>query len=114
MTPLWWNSFPDVLHHNDINSCAALRGMKFNPKKCKDMIIDFLHCKPCNPSPLWIGPSCLEQVVSYKLLGINISNNLSLDAHCTYMVKKKPTKGYMQSGSLKDVVFLAPRCIIRS
>lgn len=37
-----------------------------NPKKCKDIVIDFLHYKPCEPAPLMIGSLALEQVGSYK------------------------------------------------
>ena len=77
-----------------MHSYANFRGMKLNPKKCKDMIIDFLQYKPSNPNPLRIGPMELEQVQSYKLLGVYVSNNLTWDVHCNYIVKKANKRLY--------------------
>ena len=50
--------------------------MKLNPKKCKEMLINFLH----NPNflfrPIQIGNNIIERVITYKSLGVILSSDL--------------------------------------
>ena len=61
----------------DICSYASSHGMKLNPSKCKELRIDFLQYKPSDLPPLQMSGSIIEQVSSYKLLGVHLSHNLS-------------------------------------
>ena len=62
--------------------------MKLNPPKCKELRIDFLQYKPSGLPPLEISGSVIEQVSSYKLLGVYLSHNLSWSIHCDYTVNR--------------------------
>ena len=72
----------------DICSRASSHGMKLNPSKCKELRIDFLQHKPSDLPPLLMSGSVIEQVPSYKLLGVHLSHNLSWSIHCDYIVKR--------------------------
>ena len=72
----------------DICSYASSHGMKLNPSKCKELRIDFLQYKPSDLPPLQLSGSIIEQVPSYKLLGVHLSHNLSWSIHCDYIVKR--------------------------
>ena len=72
----------------DICSYASSHGMKLNPSKCKELRIDFLQYKPSDLPPLQMSGSIIEQVPSYKLLGVHLSQNLSWSIHCDYIVKR--------------------------
>ena len=61
--------------------------MKLNSKKCKEMIINFMQYSPFPPGPLTIGGSVIERVVTYKLLGVYISEDLSWNVHRAYSQK---------------------------
>jgi hypothetical protein len=81
-----------------------MRGMRLNPKKCKEMVIDFLQYKPCELRTLVIGNAGtsnapLETVDSYKLLGVHISKDLSWNTHCDYIVKKANKRLYEEMWS---------------
>ncbi len=51
--------------------------MKLNPTKCKEMLVNFL----CNPNflitPIQIGSHVVEQVKTYKFLGVIMSSDLN-------------------------------------
>ena len=66
---------------SDIYTYASLRGMKLNLKKCKEMIINFMQYSPFPPVPLTVGGSVIERVLTYKLLGVYISEERSHRAH---------------------------------
>ena len=68
--------------------------MKLNPKKCKQMVIDFLQYKSTCSSPLLIGGALIERVSRYKLLGDILSNDLSWNAHCEYIYDKATKRLY--------------------
>ena len=72
----------------DICSRASSHGMKLNPSKCKELRIDFLQYKPSDLPPLLMSGSVIEQVPSYKLLGVHLSHNLSWSIHCYCIVKR--------------------------
>ena len=69
----------------DICSYASSHGTKLNPSKCKELCIDFLQYKSSDLPPLQMSGSVIEQVSSYKLLGVHPSRDLSRSIHCNYM-----------------------------
>ena len=79
---------------SDIYTYAFLRGMKLNPKKCKEMIINFMQYSPFPPAPFTVGGSVIDRVVTYKLLGVYISEDLSWNAHIEHIVKKANKRFY--------------------
>ena len=79
----------------DICSYASSHGMKLNPSKCKELRIDFLQYKPSDLPPLQMSGSIIEQVPSYKLLGVHLSHNLSWSIHCDYIVKRARKRLYV-------------------
>ena len=68
---------------SDIYTYASLRGMKLNSKKCKEMIINFMQYSPV-----------IERVVTYMLLGVYISDDLSWNVHIEHIVKKANKRLY--------------------
>ena len=66
-----------------------------NPSKCKELRIDFLQYKPSDLPPLQMSGSIIEQVPSYKLLGVHLSHNLSWSIHCDYIVKRARKRLYV-------------------
>ena len=73
---------------SDTYTYASLTGMKLNSKKCKEMIINFMQYSPFPPVPLTVGGSVIERVVTYKLFGVYISEDLSWNVHIEHIVKK--------------------------
>ena len=66
---------------NEINEFTTCRGMRLNPKKSKEMEINFLK-------PLEVGDTAAKRVDKYKLLGVYISSDLSWNEHVDFIVKK--------------------------
>ncbi|XP_068749040.1 uncharacterized protein [Montipora capricornis] len=79
---------------SDSYTYASLRGMKLNLEKCKEMIINFMQCSPFPPVPLTVGSSVIERVLTYKLLGVYISEDLSWNVHIEHIVKKANKRLY--------------------
>ena len=71
-----------------IYTYVSLKGMKLNSKKCKEMIINFKQYSSFYPVPFTVGGSVIERVVTYKLLGVHISEDLSWNVHIEHIVKK--------------------------
>ena len=86
----------------DIFSYASSHGMKLNPSKCKELRIDFLQYKPSDLPPLQMSGSIIEQVPSYKLLGVHLSHNLSWSIHCDYIVKRACKRYYVLGVLMKS------------
>lgn len=80
---------------DDTQKFAVRNNMSLNPPKCKSMIIDFLHYNSCEISPILTGGSIVEQVTSFKLLGVFISNDLTWNIHCDYILKKSNKRLYI-------------------
>ena len=80
--------------------------MKLNSKKCKEMIINFMQYSPFPPDPLTVGGYVIERVVTYKLLGVYISDDLSWNVHIEHIVKKANKRLYALRG-LKKVASLS-------
>ena len=61
---------------DDIHAFAVNNNMRLNPRKCKSMTVDFLHYNSCVPRPIAVGESDIEQVSTFKLLGVHLSEDL--------------------------------------
>ena len=58
-----------------------------------------------SPSPLTVGGSVIERVLTYKLLGVYISEDLSWNVHIEHIVKKANKRLYAQRTLKKEVTF---------
>ena len=61
--------------------------MQLNPDKCKELRISF-NAKPRSIDPIVVNGKELEVVTNFKLLGLNINNNLTWNHHIDDVVKK--------------------------
>ena len=52
------------------------------------MSVDFLHYNSYTPPPITTCGTIIEEVSSFKLLGVNLSDDLSWGVHCGCVVKK--------------------------
>ena len=68
--------------------------MKLNPKKCKEMLINFMQNDNFTIRPIVLGNNTVECVTTYKLLGIIISNDLKWNEHIDYISKKASKRLY--------------------
>ena len=73
---------------------ATERGMRLNPKKCREMVINFLQFQPTQLGPLQLMGSVVKRVNSYRILGIHVTNDLSWNVHIDYVLRKR-TNGSM-------------------
>ena len=79
---------------DDIDAFAVNNNMRLNPGKCKSMTVDFLHYNSCVPRPIAVGGSDIQQVSTFKLLGVHLSEDLTWAVHCDYIVKKANRRLY--------------------
>ena len=79
---------------DDIHAFAVNNNMRLNPRNCKSMTVDFLHYNSCVPRPVAVGGSDIEQVSTFKLLGVHLSENLTWAVHCDCRVKKANRRLY--------------------
>ncbi len=79
---------------SDIHEFANEHKMKLNPKKCKEMLINFLHNPNFLLRPIQIGNNIIERVTTYKSLGVILSSDLKWNPHIEYIVKKANKKLY--------------------
>ena len=68
--------------------------MCLNPPKCKMMAIDFLHYNSFQCPPAATCDCILEEVKSFKFLGVFISHELTWTVHCDYIMKKANRRLY--------------------
>ena len=61
--------------------------MKLNPKKCKELRVHFQRALP-DLAQLTIDGTPLEMISSYKLLGLQIQNDLKWNEHVDIITKK--------------------------
>ena len=66
---------------------AVQNKMELNAKKTKDMWITFKKSCPI-PAPINIGPTELERVSEFKLLGVYVQNDLKWNTHVSSIVSK--------------------------
>ena len=77
---------------NDIYGYALTRGMRLNPKKCKEMIIiNFLQYRLPFQDTLQVSGNIIERVSSYKLLGVYLQSDLSWN-YIVIKLQKKPIR----------------------
>ena len=57
-------------------------------------VVFFMQYSPFPPGPLTVGGSVIERVVTYKLLGVYISEDLSWNVHIEHIVKKANKRLY--------------------
>ncbi|XP_068674542.1 uncharacterized protein [Montipora foliosa] len=93
--------------------------MKLNLKKCKEMIINFRQYSPFPPVPLTVGGSVIERVLTYKLLGVYLSKDLSWNVHIEHIVKEANKRLYalrtLEKGGLTTMQLVQVHCsIVRS
>ena len=50
--------------------------MRLNPKKCKEIVVNFMGNPNTVMRPLYIGNQIVESILSYKFLGVIINENL--------------------------------------
>ena len=79
---------------NDIHKFSIEHNMKLNPKKCKEMLINFMQNDNFTIRPIVLGNNTVECVTTYKLLGIIISNDLKWNEHIHYISKKASKRLY--------------------
>ena len=79
---------------DDIYAFAVKNNMRLNPRKCKPITIDFLPYNSCVPRLISVGGSDMEQVSTFKLLGVHLSEDLTWAVHCDYLVKKANRRLY--------------------
>ena len=71
-----------------VSNFSSSRGMELNPRKCKEMIINFLQYRiPCDQSMLVNGQH-VERVRSFKLLGVYLSEDLTWKIHVDHILRK--------------------------
>ena len=66
--------------------------MTLNPKKCKEMVVNFMGNANTIMRPLYIGNQRVERISSYKLLGVIINENLIWNCHVDYITAKASKK----------------------
>ena len=83
------NHTVDELHQFSVN-----HNMSLNPLKCKEMVINFLNNNDSIMRPFVIGSNVVERVTNYKLLGVQLSEDLKWNKHVDYIYKKACKKLY--------------------
>ncbi|CAB4018851.1 Hypothetical predicted protein, partial [Paramuricea clavata] len=77
------NHTVDELHQFSVNHYMSL-----NPLKCKEMVINFMNNNNSIMKPFVIGSNVVERVTNYKLLGVQMSEDLKWNKHVDYIYKK--------------------------
>ena len=62
--------------------------MKLNPTKCKEMLINFMSNHNFIVNPIVIGSNTIERVMTRKLLGVYVSDDLRWNHHVEVIVQK--------------------------
>ena len=83
---------------------SHIHKLKLNPKKCKEMLINFMQNDNFTTRSIVIGNNTVECVTTYKLPGIIISSDLKWSEHTDY-ISKKASKRLYSLRILKKVGF---------
>ena len=78
----------------DIHDYCTEHKMKLNPKKCKEMVLNFMKNPNTLTRPLQIENSEVERVSTYKLLVVIISDDLKWNCHIDYIITKAAQRLY--------------------
>jgi hypothetical protein len=81
-------SLLDMIVEEEIHQYAVTNRMKLNPRKCKEMLTNFMTYYNIACRPLVINSMVVERVNSYKLLGLIINNTLSWCEHSLEKCKR--------------------------
>ena len=85
------------------------------------MTVDFVHYNSCVACPIALGGSDIEQVFTFKLLSVHLSDDLTWAVHCNYIVKKANRRLYaltqirkckVSSADIVDIYRALIRCIL--
>ena len=70
---------PSYLSYYASDNChfAAEGGVRLNRKRCRELIINFLQFQPAQVSELQLMGSATRRIHSYKILGLNDTDNLT-------------------------------------
>ena len=79
---------------DDIHAFAVNNNMRLYPRKRKTMTVEFLHYNSCVTRALAVGGSDIEQVSTFKLLGVHLSEDLTWAVHCDFIGKKTNRRLY--------------------
>ncbi len=91
-------SHSNMQHELDhISNWCDLNYMKLNPKKCKELRVNFQRNLPSLPelSQLTINGTMIETVTNHKLLGLQIQDDLKWNAHVENITKKAAKRLYI-------------------
>ena len=77
-----------------VNEFSIEHNMELDPKKCKEMLINFTQNDNFTTRPIVLDNNTVECVTTYKLLGIIISNDLKWNEHVDYISKKTSKRLY--------------------
>ena len=98
---------------NKISGWADANYLEFNTNKCKTMILT-RKFKPGSFPPLQLKNVTLEQVESYKYLGVTISSSLSWSEHIhSVCMKARRLVGLLYRKFYTDVLFKLYTAMIR-
>ena len=67
---------------------AVTHNMKLNPRKCKEMVINFMNNPNFLINPIVIEHTTVQRVASYKLLGVFIDDDVKWNTHVDHIYKK--------------------------
>ena len=86
----------------DIAEFSASRAMELNSKKCKEMMASFLKYPVTGANSIYISGLPVEQVSSYKLLGVIISQDPTWNVHVKS--SRRPILASMPYDNLRKLV----------
>ena len=78
----------------EIHDYCIEHKMKVNPKKCKEMYVNFMKNSITAMRSVSVGNQGVEREGSYKLLGVLISDDLKWNAHVEYVTAKAAKRLY--------------------
>ena len=70
----------------EIHDYCIEHKMKLNPKKCKEMYVNFMKNSITAMRPVSVRNQEVERVRLYKLLAVIISDDLKWNAHVEYVI----------------------------
>jgi hypothetical protein len=81
----------------DLTVWCQDNNLSLNVIKAKEMIVDYRK-RRTEHTPILIDGAVVEQVESFKFLGVHITNELSWSKHTKTVVKRARQKAYSPSG----------------
>jgi hypothetical protein len=92
------NNTVDKLHQFSVN-----HNMSLYPLKCKEMVINFVMNNDHSiMRPFLIGSNLVERVTNYKLLGVQLSEDLKWNKHVDYIYKNLVRSYYIPYASFVE------------